>query len=104
IDTYMADGGRYRRRRHAVFTADAEGTVTRLEHQPHYQSTDYNPMHGGIARWFEPVTDAVAGSRSLQTILQFGAAVFGGLASATASRKIEVHQFRIEPHPGVVGR
>ena len=29
LDTYMADGGRYRRRRHAVFAATAGGTICR---------------------------------------------------------------------------
>ena len=108
VDTYMADGGRYRRRRHAVFAADAEGSIRgsirRLEHQPHYQSTDYNPIHGGIARWFEPITDAVADGASLQTIVKFCAVVFSGLAPATASWKVEIHQFRIEARAGEVGR
>jgi proton-translocating NAD(P)+ transhydrogenase subunit beta len=52
VDTYMADGGRYRRRRFAAFRATAEGVV-RKPHQPHYQSRDYNPLNGGIERWFE---------------------------------------------------
>jgi len=104
VDAYMADGGRYRRRRHAVFAADAEGSIRRLEHQPHYQSTDYNPIHGGVARWFEPITDAVADGTSLQTIMKFCAGVFSGLAPATASWKVEVHQFRIEAREGAAGR
>jgi len=104
VYTYMADGGRYRRRRHAVFAADAEGSIRRLEHQPHYQSTDYNPIHGGVARWFEPITEAVAEGASLQTIMKFCAGVFSGLAPATASWKVEVHQFRIEARDGAAGR
>ena len=36
LDHYMADGGRYRRRRHAVFTAAAGGKIVRAAHQPHY--------------------------------------------------------------------
>ena len=58
LDTYMADGGRYRRRRHATFAAGADGAIARKPHQPHFQSLDYNPLHGGIARWFEPVEEA----------------------------------------------
>ena len=54
VDTYMADGGRYRRRRYAAFSVGAAGT-RRKPHQPHYQSRDYNPLNGGIARWFEPI-------------------------------------------------
>src|SRR5271165_6078417 len=46
IDTYMADGGRYRRRRFAAFRASSAGIV-RKPHQPHYQSRDYNQLNGG---------------------------------------------------------
>ena len=36
-DTYMADGGNYRFRRHAILTAEASGGTIRLEpHGPHY--------------------------------------------------------------------
>src|SRR3954451_23037763 len=69
-DTYMADGGRYRKRRHAVFAAAADAIV-RQPAQPHYQSRDYNTLNGGIERWFEPVTDRVAAGASLTTILTF---------------------------------
>src|SRR4029453_3462607 len=48
LDGYMADGGRYRRRRHAVYAATHDGRITRAPHQPHYQSRDYNPLNGGI--------------------------------------------------------
>src|SRR5262245_40107894 len=55
LDRYMADGGRYRRRRHAVFEAVPDGGIVRAPHQPHFQSLEYNTLNGGIARWFEPV-------------------------------------------------
>jgi hypothetical protein len=45
VDIYMADGGRYRRRRFAAFAVSAEGVV-RKAHQPHYQSRDYNYSTG----------------------------------------------------------
>src|SRR5690348_15318423 len=70
MDTYMADGGRYRRRRHAVFSAPANGVISRKPHQPHYQSLAYNPLHGGIERWFEPIEEVASGA-SLRTILEF---------------------------------
>ena len=53
-DLYMADGGRYRRRRYAAF-AHAGGLLTRKPHQPHFQSRDYNQLNGDVQRWFEPV-------------------------------------------------
>ena len=58
VDAYMADGGRYRRRRFACFRASPEG-IARKPHQPHYQSRDYNPVNGGIQRWFDPVTQEI---------------------------------------------
>src|SRR5438067_12444749 len=67
VDTYMADGGRYRRRRFAAFRAAAG--IARKPHQPHYQSRDYNPLHGGIERWFEPVTDAIGAHPGMRALL-----------------------------------
>jgi hypothetical protein len=96
LDTHMADGGRYRRRRHAVFAAGPGSTISREPHQPHFQALDYNPLNGGVARWFAPVTPAVGESRALGTILEFSRALFARLAPAVVRWKIEVHQFRIE--------
>lgn len=104
LDTYMADGGRYRRRRHAVFAAPASGAITRKPHQPHYQSLDYNPLHGGIERWFEPIEPALGSGASLTTILEFCRSTFSGLAPAIRAWHVEVHQFRIEARPAEVGR
>ena len=53
-DTHLRDGGRYRRRRHASFVID--GTEIRLVPQrAHWQPIEYNALHGGLERWFEPV-------------------------------------------------
>jgi hypothetical protein len=104
LDTYMADGGRYRRRRHAVFSAPASGPIVRKPHQPHYQSLAYNPVHGGIQRWFEPVEDAVAAGPSLTTILEFCRSSFGGLAPTVREWHVELHQFRIEARAAETGR
>ena len=98
LDTYMADGGRYRRRRFAVFGADAAGWHRR-PHQPHYQSRDYNALNGGIERWFDPITDAIAGHPALRAILATSRAVFDALAAGPAAPPpawhVELHQFRI---------
>ena len=103
LDEHMADGGRYRRRRHAVFAAGPDGAIERQPHQPHYQGLDYNPLNGGIARWFAPITPEVGGGHALVTILGFCRALFDSLAMKTARWKIEVHQFRIEALPGNEG-
>jgi hypothetical protein len=118
LDRHMADGGRYRRRRHAVFAAGADGSIERQPHQPHFQALDYNPLNGGVARWFAPIEDAVGDRRPMRTILEFSRALFTRLAPFDVARgapsegrraaamrrwKIEVHQFRIEAQPGSEG-
>jgi len=104
LDTHMADGGRYRRRRHAVFASGPGVELRREPHQPHFQALDYNPLNGGVARWFAPVTDAAADSHAMRTILEFTRGLFARLAPDVSRWKIEVHQFRIEARAGAVGR
>ena len=95
-DIYMADGGRYRRRRYAVLSAPADGLQIQVEaHQPHYQSLNYNTLNGGIERHFEPVRPQVLNGPTLQTVAQFGLSVFQRLHPGEAAH-IELHQFRIE--------
>jgi hypothetical protein len=95
-DTYLAASGRHRRRRHATFSVDANGTIHRETHQPHYQSLQYNPLQGDIQRWFEPVLPTIADGDSLGRILGFCRDCFGTLAPVTRRWHVEVHQFRIE--------
>ena len=104
LDTYMADGGRYRRRRHAVFSVDADGTAIPQPPQPHYQSLDYNPLNGGVARWYAPLEAATAASTALQTLLAAGATVFGTLAPSVRRWQVEVHPFRIEARADAPGQ
>ena len=99
-DDYMADGGRYRRRRFAAFEV-APGAVARLAHQPHFQSLDYNRLNGGVERWFEPVTGAVADHALTGQIMDLALDVFGGLSPQPGFPWCaEFHQFRIEARPG----
>ncbi len=104
LDAYMADGGRYRRRRHAVYSASPDGGFRRRSHEPHYQAVDYNPLNGGIPRWFEPIEPDVGEGPTMQTILTFCQSFFGGLAPQTRAWRTEVHQFRIEARREEVGR
>ena len=107
LDRFMADGGRYRRRRFAAFSAGAEAIV-RKPHQPHYQSRDYNGLNGGVQRWFEPVLDAVAEHPVTQGVLREGLALFQSLTASSplgppAAWHVELHQFRIEAGDGEAG-
>ena len=96
LDTYMADGGRYRRRRHATLSVATHSRQAKIEpHQPHYQSIDYNNLNGGIARHFEPIRRDIVKGASMSAMLALCIRVFGDLASGRAWH-VEVHQFRIE--------
>jgi len=104
LDLHMADGGRYRRRRHATFDVGPSGTIERRPHQPHFQSLDYNPVNGGVPRWFEPVEPEAGSGASMRTILEFCRRLFGPLAPEVRDWHVEVHQFRIEAREGEAGR
>ncbi|NII11282.1 2OG-Fe dioxygenase family protein [Oleiagrimonas sp. C23AA] len=104
VDAYMADRGRYRRRRHAVFSVDNDSGTVEQPRQPHYQSLDYNRLNGGIERWYEPIEPALRSGQSLATILRYAHGLFGALAPEVPRWHVEVHQFRIEARPGEPGQ
>lgn len=104
LDTYMADGGRYRRRRHATLRMPAgSADAIREPHQPHYQSRDYNALNGGIARLYEPIAAEVIEGATMKALLALGAETFGRLAPGI-DWHVEVHQFRIEASQGNQGQ
>lgn len=104
LDAYMADGGRYRRRRYGVFSVTRAGDIQRQAHQPHWQSTDYNRLNGGVARWFEPIARDIGESLVMRTLLGFCTSVFSALAPSAGRWQVEVHQFRIEAALGEAGQ
>src|SRR5713226_5132912 len=104
FDGHMADGGRYRRRRYGAYAATRDGAIIRKPHQPHFQTIDYNPLNGGVARWFEPITPEAGGGPSMRAILTFCRSLFDSLAPGTFEWQIETHQFRIEARPDEQGR
>ena len=93
-DRYMADGGSYRFRRHAVYRVRAANGIERQAHQPHYQSRAYNGLNGGILRHFAPIEPVIAESEVMAAMLQLCWRVFSRL-QPLADWHVEVHQFRI---------
>ena len=102
LDEFMADGGRYRRRRYAVFHTEG-ARIVREAHRPHYQTTDYNRLNGGVERWFEATPEEISSGDAFQTVLRACHRLFGGLKLGRAWH-IETHQFRIEARPGEAGQ
>ncbi|MEO8359517.1 MAG: 2OG-Fe dioxygenase family protein [Vicinamibacteria bacterium] len=106
IDTYMADGGRFRRRRYARFTVSALG-ITREPHGPHFQSLEYNRLNGDVDRWFEPVTEEIASHPITTQLLRLCFDIFAASTPPTLPApvfKVEMHQFRIEPTQKEAGK
>lgn len=98
-DAYLRDGGRYRRRRHASFVVDGD-TVRRVPHRAHWQPLEYNALHGGLQRWFEPMRGDVLGRPVWAQLLR----ALGDHCSALRGAQpwyVEAHQFRIDTTDGI---
>jgi len=98
-DGYLKDGGRYRKRRHACFVAD--GThLEQTAHRAHWQPVEYNALHGGMQRWFEPVAPRVVATDAWTGLLR-GLAAVCSQVRAVDRWSIEAHQFRIDTADGI---
>ena len=98
-DQYLRDGGHYRRRRHSSFIVQG-GDVVQAPHRAHWQPIEYNALHGGMRRWFEPMPAAdiarPAWSRLLQAVAKVCSAIKG-----PQPWYVEAHQFRIDTTGGI---
>jgi hypothetical protein len=100
-DRYLKDGGRYRRRRHACFVVD-DARVERSPHRAHWQPLDYNALHGGMQRWFEPIDPESTARPAWNRLLAWLGTVVSGLrGAASQSWFAEAHQFRIDTTDGI---
>jgi hypothetical protein len=101
-DAYLRDGGRYRFRRHASFVVDAQAdpAVRLAPHRAHWQPLDYNALHGGIERWFEPMEPAALALPAWPRLL-LGLAAVADQLKGRRPWFIEAHQFRIDTTDGI---
>jgi hypothetical protein len=98
-DHYLRDGGHYRRRRHSCFVV-RRGGVDPVPQRAHWQPVEYNALHGGIERWFEPIEPEVVASAAWQKMLS----AMAGLATSLRGEQpwfVEAHQFRIDTSDGI---
>ncbi|MEP7280746.1 MAG: 2OG-Fe dioxygenase family protein [Rubrivivax sp.] len=113
-DPHLRDGGRYRYRRHGCFvvvaapadattTATAPARVSAAPARPHWQPIEYNALHGGLERWFEPLPPALARDPDWAALL----AALGGVAARLRGSApdepwyVEAHPFRIDTADGI---
>ncbi|MFN3297511.1 2OG-Fe dioxygenase family protein [Caldimonas sp.] len=98
-DAYLRDGGRYRRRRHACLVVEG-GRHRTVPHRAHWQPVEYNALHGGLERWFEPVSLQMLEAPAFLHLIH-------ALARCASRLKgeqpwyVEVHQFRIDTTDGI---
>jgi hypothetical protein len=98
-DHYLRDGGHYRQRRHSCFVVTGD-TVVQVPHRAHFQSLDYNALHGGMRRWFEPMRGQVIEQPVWPWLLVGLGQVFSALRPVPAWH-VEAHQFRIDTTDGI---
>lgn len=98
-DQYLKDGGNYRKRRHSCFVSD-HGTLVQAPHRAHWQSEEYNALHGGMRRWFEPIQPDTIAQPAWTPLLQALAGVCTALKGAQPWY-VEAHQFRIDTTDGI---
>jgi hypothetical protein len=98
-DPHLRDGGRYRRRRHSCFVVE-RGALHQTAHRAHWQPLEYNALHGGLQRWFEPMREAVVQAPAWAPLVT-------GLARCCSTLRgeqpwyVEAHQFRIDTTDGI---
>lgn len=98
-DQYLKDGGHYRRRRHSCFIVDGD-QISQTPHRAHWQSLEYNALHGGMNRWFEPISPTTLQNLTTAKLIVGLAKVFASIKSIS-TWYVEAHQFRIDTTDGI---
>jgi hypothetical protein len=71
-----------------------------VPHRAHWQSVNYNALHGGIERWFEPSQTQLTSSPAWQSLLLGLAHVLNAVKQVN-TWFVEAHQFRIDTTDGI---
>jgi hypothetical protein len=100
-DAYLLDGGRYRFRRHSCFVHELhEDSLQLVAHRAHWQPRDYNALHGGLERWFEPIETSVLDAAAWSSLVRALGNIFAAVRSVQRWY-VEAHQFRIDTAEGI---
>jgi len=108
-DTFLADGGRYRYRRHASHILDApastQACLKDVPYRPHWQPKAYNRLHGGMLRTFAEVAAETRKNALYRgVILRFGdlfaRSTWAHRGHVVERWFVEAHQFRIDARHG----
>ncbi len=99
LDAFLKDGGSYRRRRHSCFIITAQ-EILQVPHRAHYQPLEYNALHGGMLRMFEPLSSEFSSSPPFRNLLLALARLCSRIKE-TPRWHVEAHQFRIDTRNGI---
>ena len=98
-DQFLKDHGKYRLRRHSSYVVENR-VSTLVPHRPHWQSLDFNALHGGIVRHFEPIDESLNLNPSWLKLIGEISKLFTAISS-TGPWFTEAHQFRITTAGGI---
>lgn len=101
LDPYLRDGGDYRYRRYSVFHWQYNA-LTVLPHEPHYQSSHYNRVHGGFNRHFRGWLPTTLANPVLKEVIGWAVQQFS--RNPAELWRIQAHQFRIIARPDQPGK
>jgi hypothetical protein len=101
LDRHLRDGGRYRSRRHGSYVVPSStGQPIAVPHRAHWQPVEYNALHGGMHRWFEPIDPAVQASAAWTGLISALSMIFSRVRQVR-QWFVEAHQFRIDTAGGI---
>ena len=83
-----------------VVSFTSAASLQLVPHRAHWQPTEYNALHGGMERWFDPMTPKSCRRRCGAVSLSGMAELFGR-ARPVQRWHIEAHQFRIDTAEGI---
>ncbi|MDH2535053.1 2OG-Fe dioxygenase family protein [Acinetobacter baumannii] len=103
LDLFMSDKGKYRTRKHASFTIhNTDKIILKNKYIPHFQTIEYNPLNGGIARHFTEIDKKTIENPIFKNLMQFAYFTFSEIKMENWF--IEAHQFRIRAKPNDTGK
>lgn len=98
-DNYLRDGGRYRHRRHSCFVVE-DSMLRQVPHRAHWQPLQYNALHGGMQRLFEPIKPETV-QLPVWSHLLLAIGKVCSQVKPTHPWYVEAHQFRIDTADGI---
>jgi hypothetical protein len=102
-DEFLADGGKYRFRRHASLRLAYEVAPRWIDepYRAHWQPKAYNKLHGGVFRTFAEVKATTTANALYRNIVdEFGAVFRAASVETVGTWFVESHQFRIDARSG----